>query len=567
MEFSRRLQKLMFLRVLFVSLLLGASILTQIEEARTYFGGIQSAHYLLIAAIYFLTFLYSLLLKYSKRLTQLAYGQLIADTVVATLIIYTTGGRESIFSFLYILTIINASILLYRRGGIVVAASSSFLYSLLLVLHHTGTIHPFGSLLSEVSDQGGRGIYYTIAVNVSAFFLVAFLSSFLAEQVRKSQLELRARQDDLLKLEALNERIIQSITSGLMTLDGDGKILLFNPAAENIFSVKANHVVGKKVLDVLPGLQDVEILRPPLTQDPARHESFIDFHFEKDEGHRMYLRLSLSPLLLEGGNAKGHILIFQDLTSIKEIEEEMKKREGLALIGELAAGVAHEIRNPLASISGSIQMLKENLDEDNVNSRLMDITLREIARLNHLVKDFLIFARPKEVNLTSFDLNQLITDTLLLFKKSDRWTANIEVTTHFYAPIRISSDPDQLKQVLWNLFLNASEAMEKGGSLLVSTAPADRCESTNTPDVQAGAVAIIVRDSGEGFTEKALGHLFSPFYTTKRGGSGLGLAIVKRIVDGLQGDVSGKNHPSGGAEIRITLPLLPEPPVSTGPTL
>jgi two-component system sensor histidine kinase PilS (NtrC family) len=557
----------MFLRVLFVSLLLGASILTQIGEARTYFGGIQSAHYLLIAAIYSLTFLYALLLKYSRRLTQLAYGQLLADTILATLIIYTTGGRESIFSFLYILTIINASILLYRRGGIVVATSSSFLYSLLLVLHYSGAIHPFGSLLSEVSDQGGRGIYYTITVNVTAFFLVAFLSSFLAEQVRKSQLELQARQDDLVKLEALNERIIQSITSGLMTLDGDGKILLFNPAAEKIFSVRANHVVGKKVLDVLPGLQGIDILKPPLTRDPNRHESFIDFPFVKDVGNRMYLRLSLSPLLLEGGNAKGYILIFQDLTSIREIEEEMKKREGLALIGELAAGVAHEIRNPLASISGSIQMLKENIDEDNVNSRLMDITLREIARLNHLVKDFLIFARPKEANLASFDLSQLITDTLLLFKKSDRWPANIEVATHFQTPIRISSDPDQLKQVLWNLFLNASEAMEKGGRLLVSTTPIDRIESPITQDAQERAVEIIVRDNGEGFTENALDHLFSPFYTTKRGGSGLGLAIVKRIVDGLQGDVCGKNHPGGGAEIRIVLPLFLEPPISTGPTV
>jgi two-component system sensor histidine kinase PilS (NtrC family) len=564
MEFSRRLQKLMFLRVLFVSLLLGASILTQIGEAKTYFGGIQSAHYLLIAAIYFLTFLYALLLKYSRRLTQLAYGQLLADTILATLIIYTTGGLASIFSFLYILTIINASILLYRRGGLVVATSSSFLYSLLLVLHYSGAIHPFGSLLSEVSNQGGRGIYYTISVNVTAFFLVAFLSSFLAEQVRKSQLELQARQDDLIKLEALNERIIQSITSGLMTLDGDGKILLFNPAAEKIFSVRANHVVGKKVLDVLPGLHGVDILRPPLLRDPSRHESFIDFPFVKDEGNRMYLRLSLSPLLLEGGNAKGYILIFQDLTSIKEIEEEMKKREGLALIGELAAGVAHEIRNPLASISGSIQMLKENIEEDNVNSRLMDITLREIARLNHLVKDFLIFARPKEANLASFDLSQLITDTLLLFKKSDRWPANIEVSTHFLTTIRISSDPDQLKQVLWNLFLNASEAMEKGGHLFVSTTPIDRIESPINQDTQERAVEIIVRDSGDGFTENALDHIFSPFYTTKRGGSGLGLAIVKRIVDGLQGDVCGKNHPSGGAEIRIILPLLLEPSISTG---
>jgi two-component system sensor histidine kinase PilS (NtrC family) len=564
MEFSRRLQKLMFLRVLFASLLLGVSILTQIGETKTYFGGIRTAHYLLIATIYCLTFLYLLLLKYSRRYTLLAYGQLLVDTILVTFIIYTTGGRESIFSFLYILTIINASILLYRKGGIVVATSSSFLYSLLLVLHYSGTIHPFGSLISEGADQGGRGIYFTISVNVAAFFLVAILSSFLAEQVRNSQLELKARQDDLVKLEALNERIIKSITSGLMTLDGDGKILLFNPAAEKIFSVEAKHVVGKKVLDVLPGLQGVDNLRPALTQVPSRHDSFIDFPLVNDDGNKVYLRLSRSPLLFEGGSAKGHILIFQDLTSIKEIEEEMKKREGLALIGELAAGVAHEIRNPLASISGSIQMLKENLDEDNVNSRLMDITLREIARLNHLVEDFLVFARPKEANHTSFDLGQLITDTLLLFKKSDRWTANIEIATHFDTPIQLYSDPDQLKQVLWNLFLNASEAMEKGGRLLVSTTPTNSIGPPVDRGHRGAAVEIIVRDSGQGFTEEALDHLFSPFYTSKRGGSGLGLAIVKRIVEGLQGGVYGKNHPDGGAEIKIVLPLHPEHPMSEG---
>jgi len=196
----------------------------------------------------------------------------------------------------------------------------------------------------------------------------------------------------------------------------------------------------------------------------------------------------------------------------------------------------------------------------------MDITLREIARLNHLVKDFLIFARPKEANVTSFDLCQLITDTLSLFKKSDRWTGNIEIATYFDAPIHMTSDPDQLKQVLWNLFLNASEAMEKGGRLHVSTAIIDSTGSPNTQSNRGSAVKIMVRDSGQGFSKSALEHLFLPFYTTKRSGSGLGLAIVKRIVDGLQGHVGGENHPGGGAEIKIVLPLYPEPPISKGPT-
>lgn len=558
-ELSGRLQKLMFLRVLFVSFLLGVSVFLQVKETQTYFGHIQTFHYFFIAAIYLLTFVYIVLLKHQKNLSKLAYSQLLMDTVLITAIIYATGGIESIFSFLYILTIITASIMLYRKGGMIIASSSSILYGGLLDLHYFNLIEPFGSRLAlfPVEDQRFY-IFYMIVVNIAAFYLVAFLSSYLSEQIRKSRVELKAKQDDFIQLEALNERIIRSIMSGLITLDDQNRVILFNPAAEDIFAVKSDQAIGRKMTDILPLLDeylgDGKGPSGQLSKNPHR---FIDLPYLRGDGERIFLRFSISPLRLPDGDQKGRILFFQDMTEVKLIEEEMKKVEGLALIGELAAGIAHEIRNPMASISGSIQMLKEGLDKDDVNSRLMDIMLREVTRLNHLVNDFLLFARPKPLDLQEFDLSQLTTESLELFKNSGNWTGKLRVETDFKRDIMLESDPEQIKQVLWNLFLNASEAMPYGGVVRVS---ADLVESRDASEPGQKMVKISVKDSGQGFSKKALSHLFTPFFTTKEGGSGLGLATVKRIVEGLKGKVHGENHPEGGAE--ITILLHPSPSLS-----
>ncbi|MBW1888048.1 MAG: PAS domain S-box protein, partial [Deltaproteobacteria bacterium] len=498
-ELSGRLQKLMFLRVLFVSLLLGASIFIQIKETKTYFGDIQTSHYLLIATIYSLTFIYILLLKILKNLSKLAYCQLLVDTLFVTAIIYTTGGIESIFSFLYILTIINSSIILYRKGGMVIASSSSILYGLVLDLHYYNVIHPFGSRLSYSVEYQSFHIFYMIVVNIAAFYLVAFLSSYPSEQARRSRVELRAKEDDIIKLEALNEWIIRSITSGLITLDGLNRIILFNPAAEEIFGIKAAQAIGRKIIDILPFLGDyIEERSKSSDQDAKILPGFIDLPYMRYDDKRIFIRFSVSPLMLPEGDQKGQIIIFQDMTEMKQIEEDMKRVEGLALIGELAAGIAHEIRNPMASISGSIQILKEDLENDDVNSRLMDIILREINRLNNLVNDFLLFARPKEANIQKFDLNQLINDSLELFKKSGKWNDKMRLETDFQGTIDLESDPEQIKQVLWNLFLNATEAMSHEGSLRIST------EMVNGEQFNKGEqrmVKITVQDTGLGFSK------------------------------------------------------------------
>ena len=550
-ELSGRLQKLMFLRVIFVSLLLGATIVIQVKETKTEFGSIQTYHYFLISAIYFLTFVYAFLLKRLRNLTAFAYGQLIADTMVVTAIILTTGGIESIFSFLYLLTIINGSIILYRRGGMITASCCSILYGLLVGLQYYSLITPLGGRADPTAAYQTSYIFYLIVVNIAAFYLVAFLSSYPSELARRSRVELKEKQADIAKLEALNEWIIRSITSGLITLDDRGSIILFNPGAEEIFGLGSEEAVGRRLTEVMPFLNGrMEKASGGDGVGRSRTGRFIDLPFERQDGIKLFLRCSLSPLSLPGGGAGGQILFFQDVTELKRIEEEMKRVEGLALIGELAAAIAHEIRNPMASISGSIQMLKESLDMDDVRNRLMDIVLREINRLNSLISDFLVFARPKEPTVEEFDLRRLIMDSLELFKNSSKWTGKIQVKTDLREAMRIRSDPEQLKQVLWNLFLNAADAMAQGGTLHVS---ANMVHTRNLHGAEQEMARISIRDTGAGFSNKALQHLFTPFFTTKEGGSGLGLATVRRIAEGLKGTVTGQNHPEGGAEVNVWL--------------
>jgi two-component system sensor histidine kinase PilS (NtrC family) len=228
----------------------------------------------------------------------------------------------------------------------------------------------------------GPYLLYQILVNIAGFYLVAYLISYLSEQGRRSRVELKAKQVDIDKLEVLNESIIKSIASGLIVLNGEDRIIVFNPAAEEIFRIKAEEASGQQVEKVLPFLKDHLIdnqLQPIQKSDNI--PTFLDLLYVRPDDTHIHLRLFISPLFFPLGHRKGYILIFQDMTVIRQIEEDMKKVEDLALTGELAAAIAHEIRNPMASISGSIQILKEGLERDDVNSRLMDIISREIDRL------------------------------------------------------------------------------------------------------------------------------------------------------------------------------------------
>ena len=541
-----RLQLLMFLRVTLVSLLLGVAIIIQVRETKTFFGEIVNAHYSLIAAVYLLTFLYVIAFRYVRNLTKFAYVQILLDTILITAIIHTTGGIESMFSLLYLLSIISGSIILYRRGGLMVASFSIILYGALLDLNYYGLINSMGSYSLYPQDYQSDEVFYRILVNGAAFYVVSFLTSFLSEQSLRSETALKAKQKDMADLEMLNENIIQSISSGLIAVDEYRKIIVFNKGTEGLFDVESTDAIRRDVYEVIPFIQ------PYLEEkNPNKFNQIV---YQGGDRKQIDLLLNISSLTDQDGNKKGEILFFQDMTRVREMEREVKRMEDLAMLGELSAAIAHEIRNPLASISGSIQVLEDSLSREDalINERLMDIISREIDRLNHMVSDFLQFARPQSKEVEKFDLNQLIGETLYIFQNSQSWSSNLEVERKFSGPLEMGSDPQQLKQVIWNILLNASEAMPKGGVIRVST------EKVNGFDGSGGStesVKIKVEDNGSGINPKVIKDMFKPFSTTKKGGSGLGLAIVRRIVDGLEGEVSGQNLTGGGAAITIVLPL------------
>jgi len=389
-------------------------------------------------------------------------------------------------------------------------------------------------------------IFYRILVNVTAFYLVGLLSGFLSEQIRKGKAELKAKQRDIADLEILQENIIQSISSGLVALDEHGKVIAFNRGAEGIFTIDSEDAIQRHIHDIAP------FVMPYLkVSNPDR---FSQLSYKKSDGQQIDLLLNISPLKDQDGSERGQILIFQDTTRLREMEREVKRMENLAMLGELAAGIAHEIRNPLASISGSLQVLNDGLPKEasRISKRLMRIMLREVTRLDHLINDFLQFARPQRTKIEEFDLNQLIMDTLYIFENSQNRSRDLAVETKLFGPLKIKSDPQELKQVFWNVFVNACEAMPNGGSMCVRT---DRMTEFTGSGEPVDSVRIRVEDSGPGIDAKVIKDMFKPFSTTKKDGSGLGLAIVKRIVEGLEGRVSGENLPSGGAAIDITLPV------------
>jgi two-component system sensor histidine kinase PilS (NtrC family) len=545
-ETLSRLQLLMFLRVGFVSLLLGVAIVIQVRETKTYFGEILNAHYFLIALIYFLTFIYIVALKYIKNLFKFAYLQLLIDTIFITAIIYTTGGIESIFSFLYLLNIISGGIILYRYGGMIIASFSSILYGAFLDLSYYGLVNPIGYRFPYAQEYQSSEIIYIILVNVAAFYLVAFLSGFLSEQIQKSRAELKAKQKDIVDLEMLKENIIQNISSGLVALDEQSKIIVFNRGAERIFEIDSRDAIRKDISDIIPHIM-------PYLKVHSPHK-FSQLSYKGKEDQQIDLLLNISPLKEYDGSNKGKILVFQDTTRIREMEQEVKRMEDMAMLGELAAGIAHEIRNPLASISGSIQVLNDSLsqEEAHINRRLIEIILREVSRLDHLVNDFLQFARPQRIEIEKFELSQLIMDTLYLFQNSQSWSEHLDIDTKIMSPLTIKSDPHQLKQVFWNIFLNSSEAMPKGGLISISAQKETDLKSSSE---SVESVRITIEDNGPGLDPKIAKDIFQPFSTTKKNGSGLGLAIVKRLVEGLGGKVSGENLAREGTTITIILPV------------
>jgi len=566
-ELLGKIKWLMVLRLLFATFLLVATVVVQARAYPSFSNTSLASLYLLTGVIYFLTLCYALLLDRIKKYVLFAYVQLVFDVLFVTALIYVTGGIESIFSFMYILTIINAAIMLYRRGGLLIASASSIGYGSLLDLQYFGIIHPYYTRASELMTYTIGYYFYTLLMNIAAFYLVAFLSSYLAEELRRSSVKLKAKQYDLDQLELLNRNIVQSINTGLITLNNQLEISYINPAVEQISGFGYRDLEGIHIGDIFPKIVPYLSIsdRRGDNDDMPQPQKGIDVDFDRRDGSRLHLGFSQSILKNPGGDEIGLILILQDLTEFRQMQEQVRRMDRLAVAGELAAGIAHEIKNPLASLSGSIQMLRDEVDFGPMQQRLMDITMREAERLNALVNEFLLFSRPEKAVDRSVEVNEVIEDTLEMLKNSPELSRPIRIEKTLSKNLWVLIDPQRLQQVIWNLVLNAVQEMKNSGRLSVATAILTKRGSGDAPrdyawDRQEKLAEISISDTGPGILPENQGKVFDPFFTTKDQGTGLGLTIVHRIVENYDGKIFLDSDGRSGTTFTLHFPLAEEDP-------
>jgi two-component system sensor histidine kinase PilS (NtrC family) len=468
--------------------------------------------YVVVAATYGASLAFSVLLRLRRLERAVAAGQIVLDVAIAVAVVATTGLSDSVFVFLFVLAVVNGAILLHRAGAIaaVLLAVAGY-YGLVLWLH------PSPALARA-----------TLFAHGAAFVATGALAGWLAEQLRSTGERLAESESDLAAVTALHESIVQSVTSGLLTLDPRGRITFLNRAGEQITGLSLARVAGE------PGARWF-----PAFSGEGRDEAAYD----TPGGDRRLLGYTVFGLQGRGGRRAGTAVIFQDLTELRAMEQAMERSKRLAELGTVAAGLAHELRNPLASISGCVELLRAAEGLPAEDQRILGIVLRETGRLDHLLTRFLEFTRPPPLQRVPTDLAVLAAETLDVFA-ADPAAAGLRLERTL-ATARTSCDPEQLRQVLWNLLANAAQAIRgagKGGVVRVS------CEA------REGGVTLAVADDGPGIPSAELSRIFTPFFTTKPSGTGLGLAVVQRIVDAHGGAIAVDAAPGGGARFTVRLP-------------
>lgn len=542
----RKLRSLIAIRAVISTLLLGGATLVQIAAPGSF---PVDPFFFLIALTYVLTIVWAATFRFVPRYRWLIDLQLASDALIVSAFVYLTGGVTSFFASLYVLPIVAASVVQFRRGGLLVAALSAVLYVGLVVFQYgapAGWLHQSWLTPNAVVLPTRSAGQYIVALNLFGFFAVALLSGSLADTARAARAKLQEASTEIAGLQALNQHVIDSLPSGLLTTDPAQRVLTFNHAAETICALPFQLVVGRQLADVLQlPSRVVDALNDGLSSGSARR---LEFRYRRPDGHEIDIGLSATHLETPGGRA-GYLVTFQDLTDIKKLERDARLQHRLAAVGEMAAGIAHEIRNPLASMSGSIQILRHELPLNSEQEQLMDIVLRESERLNTTIRSFLAYARPQKFAVTRFDIRRVLHDTALLLRNSAEVQEGHRIEVDVQSDeLWYEADEGQIKQIVWNLATNGLRAMPEGGRLRLS-ASLDRA---------GRGIILTVKDEGIGISSDQIDGLFQPFHGTFAKGSGLGLAIVHRIVTDYRGEIQVSSERGSGTVVSVRLPMSVE---------
>ncbi len=543
-ELRTRLRWLMAFRLAIVTCLLGLSLAFQAtrgNQAETYSALIVGTYALTIPSVLLLRRVVSM-----PALTTFFWIQVGIDLLLETILVARTGGVESPFAVLYVITVTVASIIPRKRVGLYAACGAIILLGTITNIQFYNLADVWGWL--QPVPLSAPETLQTFGAYALALLVVGLLGGTLADQLQQADLSLREKEQGLTRLQAFHENIVQSISSGLFTADANGAITSFNPAAQEITGYGLQHVSGRSWREIFnwhpngPGDDRVSGSPPSMTR--------LEVECKSATGSRLVLGMTVSPLH-EQGREVGLVGVFKDLTQIRDLEEEMRRKEWLANLGEMSAGMAHEIRNPLGALAGAMQMLRKEAAKDETDRRLMDIAIREATRLDAIITEFLQYARPPALNLQEHDINKILAETLDLVQHEARTRSSIMIaarTAPGALPVRI--DQNQMRQVFWNLATNAFDAMPAGGTLSITTG----CRPIDVGGRKGNVVEIAFQDQGEGIPEGNLDKIFLPFFTTKKEGSGLGLAAVHRIVDLHGGWIKVESAAQRGTRFVVCLP-------------
>lgn len=502
---------------------------------------------MVIGVGFFMSLIYAVLFRF-LTLTENASLQVAGDLLLVGGILFTTGGIDSPISFLFLFVIIASSVTLPRAAAYLAASGAIIIYGLLVDLEYFGIITPVYLFPeSKVSFASGY-VFYVIFLNIVSYYTVAYLSSFLSHRLRMVKEELVRASINLEEQRAFNRDIVQNMGNGLITTDPEGRITSINPAARVLTGYSIEESLKNPIEQLIPlaGLSNL------FSEDRALDlPKQIEGEHQRKDGRIIFIRIKISHLADQ--NVPGYILVFEDLTEVKEMQAKVLRTEQLAAVGRFSAGLAHEIRNPLTSLSGSIQVLARGLKLEDSYKKLMGIVMKETDRLNNILSDFLNYSQPKKNNDTIIDLTQLIQDVITLLKNKEDLSAKKQIvfkgtTDHLI----LNGDEEQIKQVVWNLCINALQAMSQG----TLTLSLNEVFSFQSGEFQANhrGMVLEVRDEGCGIALDQINNIYDPFYSSKKDGVGLGLATVYQIVNRNGGVVDVQSTLDKGTLFTVFLP-------------
>lgn len=479
----------------------------------------------------------------SRILRLVAALQGLMDLAFATVIVYLTGGAESAFSILFHLSVIVAAFVYGKRGALLSALGAAALFCSISFALQGNVIGPPLDLAVTPRIEN-RELWNYLGSNLFGLVIIASAAGYLADLERRAGGKLAEARKATADLAALNEDILRSLTIGLAATDDSDEMLWINPAGFMILQTESEETARTLLLQLIgePSLS---------TSESEQGEGTIQLDADTEK----VISYRIAPLLDGEKNRRGKLLVFQDLTELRLMQERVQRSERLAALGKLATGLAHELRNPLGSVSGSLQLLQESEDIDEQDSRLVDIMLRELDRLADLVTQMLDLARPRSPHPLPLDIPLLVDEVTTVIGASAE-AEELEFDVDLPSKLHLEVDPDMMRQMLWNLLRNATQASEPGSTIFIHGA------------VEEDRVVLDIDDAGAGITEEDRGHVFEPFYSTKQGGIGMGLAICRQVAESHGGRLTVHDSPEGGARFRLELPRssVVSPQKKSGPT-